>query len=207
MAQKAMLTLEGRQRDESGEETVTRLCTQADYSIRNGSHYILYEEKLPDSEAVVRNLIKLKGSLLEMTKRGPVSSRMVFEVGQSHRTEYVTPYGILPLEVCTQELEVLTRNPDDRAAEPKDRLTEAEATVPAQKDRLTEPEAAVMAQKDRLTEPDTAVMAQKNKSTETDTAVPAPGLEIRLAYRLASGEQFLSHCAISISLAPLHGAT
>ena len=207
MAQKAMLTLEGRQRDESGEETVTRLCTQADYSIRNGSHYILYEERLPESEALVRTLIKLKGSLLEMTKRGPVSSRMVFEVGQSHRTEYVTPYGILPLEVCTQELEVLTRDPDGRAAEPKDRLTEAKATVPAQKDRLTEPEAAVMAQKDRLTEPDTAVMAQKNKSTETDTAVPAPGLEIRLAYRLASGEQFLSHCAISISLAPLHGAT
>ena len=38
MAEKAMLTLEGRQRDESGEETVTRLRTQADYSIRNGCH-------------------------------------------------------------------------------------------------------------------------------------------------------------------------
>ena len=30
MAEKAMLTLEGRQRDESGEETVTKLRTQAD---------------------------------------------------------------------------------------------------------------------------------------------------------------------------------
>lgn len=168
MAEKIMLTLEGRQRDESGEETVTRLRTQADYSIRNGSHYILYEEKLPDSEAVVRNLIKLKGSVLEMTKRGPVSSRMVFEVGQSHRTEYVTPYGILPLEVCTQELEVLIREPDGRPAAP---------------------EAAMLKPKGRLTEPEAAVLER--------------GLEIRLSYRLASGKQFLSHCAIFISLAPL----
>ena len=158
MAEKAMLTLEGRQRDESGEETVTKLRTQADYSIRNGCHYILYEEKLPDSEAVVKNLIKLKGSVLEMTKRGPVSSRMVFEAGQSHRTDYVTPYGILPLEVCTQELEVCAGEPDGRPAGPESNF-------------------------------------QEN------------GLEIRLSYRLASGEQFLSHCAITISLALLRGTS
>ena len=120
MADKAMLTLRGRQRDESGEETVTKLRTQADYSIKNGSHYILYEEKLPDSENIVKNLIKLKGSVLEMTKRGPISSRMVFEAGKNHRTDYVTPYGILPLEVSTQELEVSTRELECELREPKD---------------------------------------------------------------------------------------
>lgn len=193
MAEKMMLTLEGRQRDESGEETVTRLRAQADYSIRNGSHYILYEETLPDSEAVVRNLIKLKGSVLEMTKRGPVSSHMVFEAGQSHRTEYVTPYGILPLEVCTQELEVLNREPNGRLAEP-------DAAMLKPKARLAEPEAAVQAPKGILTEPDAAVQAPKSM-------LPEQGLAIRLSYRLTSEEQFLSHCTIIISLTPLHGTS
>ena len=179
MAEKAMLTLEGRQRDESGEETVTRLRTQADCSVQNGSLYILYEEKLPDSEAVVKNLIKLKGSVLEMAKRGPVSSRMVFEVGRSHRTEYVTPYGILPLEVRTQELEALTGE---------------------RKGWLIEPDAAVQAPKGILTEPDAAVQAPKSM-------LPEQGLAIRLSYRLTSEEQFLSHCTIIISLTPLHGTS
>ena len=186
MAEKAMLTLEGRQRDESGEETVTRLRTQADYSIRNGCHYILYEEKLPDSEAVVKNLIKLKGSVLEMTKRGPVSSRMVFEAGQSHRTDYVTPYGILPLEVCTQELEVCAGEPDGRPAGPgaSGREPDGRPAGPGASGR----------------EPDGRPAGPESNFQENR-------LEIRLSYRLASGEQFLSHCAITISLALLRGTS
>ena len=38
-----------------------------------------------------------------MTRRGAVRSRMIFQAGQAHRTDYVTPYGTLPLEVATRE--------------------------------------------------------------------------------------------------------
>ena len=192
MAEKAMLALEGRQRDESGEETVTRLRTLADYSVKNGSHYILYEEKLPDCKSVVKNLIKLKGSVLEMTKRGSVSSRMVFEAGCSHRTDYVTPYGILPLEVFTQELEILTREPAVDFTEPA-----PSGLVPT--DRLAEPAVSGLAPTDRLAEPAVSGLAPMGD-------LLGQGLEIRLSYRLASGGQFLSHCTIAISLTSLHDA-
>ena len=105
MAETAMLTLIGRQRDESGEESVTESRAAADYYQKGDSSYILYEEALDDSGDVVNNTIKCNGSVLEMTKRGKIRSRMLFEAGQTHRTDYVTPYGTLPLEVATRTAE------------------------------------------------------------------------------------------------------
>ena len=103
MAQKAMLTLIGRQRDQAGEESVTESRAKADYYEKDGASYILYEEMPDDSADVVKTIIKYRDNLLEMTKRGLVRSRMIFQAGQAHRTDYVTPYGTLPLEVATWE--------------------------------------------------------------------------------------------------------
>lgn len=110
MGTKAQLTLTGRQRDEAGQETVIKSSFPADYYERDGSSCILYEEQSEDSGSVTRNAIKLKGSVLEMTRRGEIHSRMVFEAGQSHLTDYVTPYGTLRLEVLTETLELSRRS-------------------------------------------------------------------------------------------------
>ncbi len=103
MARRAELALTGRQRGQDGEESVTESRVAADYYEKDGSSYILYEEEPDGSGGAVRNMIKYNGSTLEMTKRGAVRSRMVFQAGQTHRTDYVTPYGILCLEVATRE--------------------------------------------------------------------------------------------------------
>ena len=103
MARKAELSLTGRQRDQDGEESVTESRMTADYYEKDGSSYILYEETQKDSGDIVRSIIKYNGSTLEMTRRGAVRSRMIFQAGQAHRTDYVTPYGTLPLEVATRE--------------------------------------------------------------------------------------------------------
>ena len=110
MGTKAQLTLTGRQRDEAGQETVIKSSFPADYYERDGSSCILYEEQSEDSGSVTRNAIKLKGSVLEMTRRVEIHSRMVFEAGQSHLTDYVTPYGTLRLEVLTETLELSRRS-------------------------------------------------------------------------------------------------
>lgn len=106
MAQKAMLTLTGRQRDQNGEESVAESRAEAQYYEKDGSSYIFYEELPEDSRDAVKNRIKFKDGLLEMTKRGPVRSRMVFQAGRTHRADYVTLYGTLPLEVATHKAEI-----------------------------------------------------------------------------------------------------
>ena len=103
MARKADLALTGRQRDQDGVESVTESRMTADYYEKNGSSYILYEEAPEGSGDIVRSIIKYNGSTLEMTRRGAVRSRMIFQAGQAHRADYVTPYGTLPLEVATRE--------------------------------------------------------------------------------------------------------
>lgn len=101
------LTLTGRQRDESGEETVTETRHSAEYYERNGSIYILYEEIPEDAGAAIQNCIKLKGSVLEITKKGAVSARMVFEAGREYPTDYATPYGCIKIGIRTESLKCL----------------------------------------------------------------------------------------------------
>lgn len=106
MAEKTNLTLTGRQRDETGQETVTSINVQAVYYEKNQSLYILYEETQADDNFVITNMIKFKDPVLELTRRGSFRSRMVFEPGKIHRADYVTPYGTLPLDVATKTLTV-----------------------------------------------------------------------------------------------------
>lgn len=113
MAEKACLSLTGRQRDETGQETVTELSALADYAEKDGCLYLFYREEAEGQEPACRTMIKIKDSVLEMTKRGPISSYMVFEAGRTHRTDYATPYGTLRLEVATRKLALSLQ--EDRA--------------------------------------------------------------------------------------------
>ena len=100
MKKKVRLTLTGRQRDEAGQENITELSADAEYYERNGSRYILYEENGTDT-GCIQSVIKLKNGLLELTRKGSVNTRMVFEEGREHVTDYITPLGTLQLGIAT----------------------------------------------------------------------------------------------------------
>ena len=106
MEEKVLLRLTGIQRDETGEENVTDLCVNALLYRRNSSTYILYEEAQGETEAVIRNTLKLKDCVLELVKTGAVRTRMVFRQGKECMTEYVTPYGCLQMGLRTDVLSV-----------------------------------------------------------------------------------------------------
>lgn len=104
MKKDVQLTLTGRQQTPEAEETVTELSVPAEYYERDGVSYILYEETDGDG-SMIKNRIKLKNFLLEVTKKGGVNSCMIFESGKEHRTEYATPFGVLPMSIRTHSLE------------------------------------------------------------------------------------------------------
>ncbi len=107
MAERAMLLLTGRQKNEFGEESTVESRLMADYYEREKGFYILYEETQKDTGATTKNRIKWNGFQLEITKGGSIRSRMIFEAGHTHKTDYITPYGTLSLEVTTRKVEVL----------------------------------------------------------------------------------------------------
>lgn len=87
-----------------GQETTTRCRTDGQYYERNGCRYILYQEQDADSGAVTANTLKIKGRTLELSRKGNINTRMIFETGQTHSAAYVTAYGTLHLEVSTKDL-------------------------------------------------------------------------------------------------------
>lgn len=110
MTGNVQVVITGRQLDEAGEETITESRTAAECYEKNGGFYLLYEERPEGAGVPVRNIIKWKGSALELTKRGALNTRMVFEPGKEHRTDYITPYGSVKMELFTRAAEASFRD-------------------------------------------------------------------------------------------------
>ena len=104
MDKQVQLVLTGRQHAPEGGETVTELSVDAECYERNGSLYILYQERAEDG-ALTKNMIKWKGHILELTKKGSINTCMTFEPGQEHATDYATPFGLLRLGILTNSVD------------------------------------------------------------------------------------------------------
>ncbi len=101
MGNTVKLTVIGRQTDEFGNETVTETKTGAEYYNKNGTLYIFYEEIPEGTTAVIKNTIKLKNNVLELTKKGALNTRMVFDCAHDFRMDYQTPFGCLQMDIHT----------------------------------------------------------------------------------------------------------
>lgn len=102
MTRDVYITITGTQLDEYGHEAVTELKVQGQYYEKGGSRYLLYEEQ--DEGTVTKNTVKIKDCLLELSRSGPSRSRMLFQTGKAHHTNYITPYGVLQLEIYTEAM-------------------------------------------------------------------------------------------------------
>lgn len=100
------ITVTGTQND-GGSEIITEYETCGQYFEKDGCRYLLYREQDADSGAVTANTLKIKGNVLELSRKGNIHSRMVFEAGQTHPSSYITACGTLLLEVCTEDLKCL----------------------------------------------------------------------------------------------------
>lgn len=109
MGKKVHLTVTGRQTDETGNTTVTTRSVQGEAYEKNGSLYLLYEDSAEENGPPVKNVVKLKGSSLELTKKGGISTRMVFQPDREYLTDYATPLGCLKIGILTRSLEISAR--------------------------------------------------------------------------------------------------
>ena len=89
------------------EETETvEVVVPGTYYLKNGKHYILYEEIEEDGRGT-KNQIKIcEDGHVEIQKSGVLTAHLIFEEGEKHSTVYQTPYGPLPVAMETRELKV-----------------------------------------------------------------------------------------------------
>lgn len=95
------LTLTGHQTDESGAENITETKAIAEYYEKNGTLYIFYDETIEGTDATIKNTIKFKNNVLEMSKKGLYNTRMVFDPAHAFQADYQTPFGSLTMDIHT----------------------------------------------------------------------------------------------------------
>jgi len=106
MTKDVMVTIAGFHVAEEEEDTI-EMVHVGEYYERGGTHYILYKEQMDGMKEPVKNLIKLREHRMEIRKRGPVRTNMVFEEQKSQSTTYVIPYGSFLMEIYTTKVQII----------------------------------------------------------------------------------------------------
>ncbi len=74
------------------------------YHFTNGKHYIQYEEKIADSDAVSKNIMKISPTHIVLSKKTTQVSQMEFDLKETTQTVYPTVYGNLPFDIRTDSI-------------------------------------------------------------------------------------------------------
>ena len=81
------------------------VINSGEYYLKNGKHYIVFDEVMEGFEGVTRNRIKIDDDYLELKKNGVSNVHMVFEKNKKNLTCYETPFGSLMLGIHANRFE------------------------------------------------------------------------------------------------------
>lgn len=86
----------------TGEENAESLemIAPGEYYMKNGKHYLKYEEVIEGFSETNRNLVKIEPGRVEVTKRGLTNMNMIFEENKKHVSCYQTPFGNLMIGIA-----------------------------------------------------------------------------------------------------------
>lgn len=89
------------------EENAVTIELPGTYHFANGKHFIQYDEPMDQTGKYIRNSIKISKSEVTYSKKDAHHTRMYFEINQTTQMNYHTPYGMLALDVCTSQIDLL----------------------------------------------------------------------------------------------------
>lgn len=103
MTRDVLISISGFQMLDNEQQDV-ELITRGDYFLKNGKHYILYDEVMEGGDGTVRNTIKIGPGCMDIIKSGVTSTHMVFEQNKKNLTCYLTPMGELMVGIQTNKI-------------------------------------------------------------------------------------------------------
>lgn len=105
MTKEVLVKISGLQSMEEDSDQV-EVITIGDYFLKNGKHYVIYDETVDGFEGNIRNTVKISENMMEIRKQGIAMAHMVFEKDKKTLTRYATPVGEMIIEVTTNEIEM-----------------------------------------------------------------------------------------------------
>lgn len=110
MTKDVLVSISGMQMDildRNLESEPIEVVTAGNYYLRNGKHYVLYDEVMEGVTGTIKNQIKITGTdTLEIIKTGITNSHMIFEKNKTNQTYYKTPMGQMLVGIHTRNLDV-----------------------------------------------------------------------------------------------------
>ena len=103
MAKDVLVSVKGTQFMD-GERDSVEVITSGTWYEKNGKQYLLYEETYEGMQVTTKNTVKITPEIVEVTKKGAISSKMVYELGKQHMSDYMTPMGLIVLGITTKDL-------------------------------------------------------------------------------------------------------
>ena len=106
MTKDVILTISGLHDTDGEADAPIETMTPAQYYMKNGKHYIVYDEILEGLEGSLKSTIKFTEKQVELIRNGAASARMLFQPGQEHMVIYQTPMGPLSISLYTEDMEI-----------------------------------------------------------------------------------------------------
>lgn len=89
-----------------GETNDVEMIFAGNYYLKNGKHYVIYEEIMEGFEGQVHNTVKIGPDAVDIRKNGVIGAHMVFELDKKSQTRYATPIGELLVEIGTNRIRI-----------------------------------------------------------------------------------------------------
>ena len=109
MAQEVKLRVRGIQMQGEATEDNVEVVSVGQMYEKDGFTCLTYDEVVDESEGgalqVVNNLMKIRDDQVEVIKKGPTESHMVFVPERTTYTYYSTPVGELEISIFTKQIE------------------------------------------------------------------------------------------------------
>ncbi|MCC8066474.1 MAG: DUF1934 domain-containing protein [Clostridiales bacterium] len=93
------------------EDDTVELISAGKYYFRNGKHYVEYEELEEETNTVIKNRITLRDRHLEVIRKAPFQTKMIFEENTKNTSWYNTPVGSMLAGFDVNEMQI--RESDD----------------------------------------------------------------------------------------------
>ena len=107
MDKDVMIRINGMQFAEmGGYQEPVEVIAPGKYYFKNGTHYLVFEDVDDDSSASSENMMKFRDSYLEVTRKGDINARMIFEKDKKTKSIYGTPFGTIHIGIATTAVQL-----------------------------------------------------------------------------------------------------
>lgn len=104
MTRDVLIRISGLQHMDEDNLDNVEVITTGNYFMKNGKHYVIYDEVLEGFDGSVRNTVKISPDMMDIQRKGVMRSHMVFEQDKKSMTRYETPMGEMVLEISTNQI-------------------------------------------------------------------------------------------------------